>query len=207
VSTPLTQLVLIGGGGHALVVADAALSRSLRIAGVLDDDPSAALTRHHPWLAKLHDAAPLAAHQWIIAVGSLSRRRELIDRLRGVPGAATVTAASAILSPDAALAPGAFIGPGAIVNARAHVGPHAIINSGAIVEHECRIGENTHIAPGAALGGRVSVGDDTLIGLGARVLPNLTIGRRVTIGAGAVVTKDLPDGATALGIPARITPR
>jgi acetyltransferase-like isoleucine patch superfamily enzyme len=53
----------------------------------------------------------------------------------------------------------------------------------------------------------VTVGDDTLVGLGARILPNLQIGRRCTIGAGAVVTKNLPDGATAVGIPARIASR
>jgi sugar O-acyltransferase (sialic acid O-acetyltransferase NeuD family) len=214
VTVPAAQLVLIGGGGHALVVADAARSRPLAIAGFTDDDPSAALAAHppvHRWLGKLHDLAPLAGHQWIIAVGDLARRRELIGRLRAgshpLPGAAAVIAASAIVSPEASVSPGAFLGPGAIVNARARIGPHAIVNSGAIVEHECRIGENAHIAPGAALGGRVAVGDDTLIGLGARILPNLTIGHRCTIGAGAVVTKNLPDGATAIGIPARVIVR
>lgn len=42
------------------------------------------------------------------------------------------------------------------------------------------------------------------IGSGAVVMCNVTIGERAMIGAGAVVTRDVPDGATVCGNPARI---
>lgn len=42
------------------------------------------------------------------------------------------------------------------------------------------------------------------IGSNATILPGITIGERTLIGAGAVVTKDVPDGATVVGNPARI---
>ena len=48
------------------------------------------------------------------------------------------------------------------------------------------------------------IGDDIYIGAGAKVLGGITIGSRVTIGANAVVLKSIPDGATAVGVPARI---
>jgi UDP-2-acetamido-3-amino-2,3-dideoxy-glucuronate N-acetyltransferase len=41
------------------------------------------------------------------------------------------------------------------------------------------------------------------IGSGATILCGITIGERATVGAGAVVTKDVPDGATVAGNPAR----
>lgn len=41
------------------------------------------------------------------------------------------------------------------------------------------------------------------IGAGAVILPGLTIGEGSVVGAGAVVTKDVPDGATVVGNPAR----
>jgi len=42
-----------------------------------------------------------------------------------------------------------------------------------------------------------------IIGSGAQVLGPITVGKRSRIGANAVVTKDVPEGATMVGIPAR----
>ena len=47
--------------------------------------------------------------------------------------------------------------------------------------------------------------DGVIIGSGAQVLGPITVGRRARIGANSVVTKDVPDGATMVGIPARST--
>jgi acetyltransferase-like isoleucine patch superfamily enzyme len=52
--------------------------------------------------------------------------------------------------------------------------------------------------------GEVIIEDDVWIGAGAVILDGIHIGKGCIIGAGAVVTKDLPDYAVALGIPARI---
>jgi carbonic anhydrase/acetyltransferase-like protein (isoleucine patch superfamily) len=43
-----------------------------------------------------------------------------------------------------------------------------------------------------------------MIGAGAQVLGNITIGKGAKVGSNSVVTNDIPDGATALGIPARV---
>ena len=42
-----------------------------------------------------------------------------------------------------------------------------------------------------------------MIGTGAVLLPGVTIGEGAMVGAGAVVTKDVPDYATVVGMPAR----
>lgn len=199
-----TRLLIIGGGGHALVVAEAALEAGHILAGFLDDNPQAVIAAAHPGIPYMGRLADLPAGRGhtgsILAVGNLAARRVLLAQ---TPEPRAVVHPQAGISPSATIAPGAFVAPHAVVHTLARIGPHAIINTGAIIEHECDIGENTHIAPGAVLGGRVKVGPDTLVGLGARILPNLAIGRGCTVGAGAVVTRNLPDHSVVVGVPAR----
>ena len=50
----------------------------------------------------------------------------------------------------------------------------------------------------------IALGDNVWLGAGAKVLDGVTIGSDVVVGANAVVTTDLPDGAIAAGVPARV---
>jgi len=206
------RLVLIGGGGHALVVADAAEASGRRLAGFLDDNAqaplglSAARQPHAPCIGGLLEVDRVRGLDWIVALGDLELRRRALAAVLHAFGpaklAATVVHPRAFVSETGRLEAGVFVGPGAVIHTRAHVREHAIINTGAIVEHECDVGANTHVAPGAVLGGACTVGDDTLIGLGARVLPGVRIGTRCVVGAGAVVIRDVPDGQMVVGVPA-----
>jgi serine O-acetyltransferase len=49
-----------------------------------------------------------------------------------------------------------------------------------------------------------AIGDGAFIGVGARVLGGLKVGANARIGANAVVVDDVPDGATVVGMPARV---
>ena len=50
----------------------------------------------------------------------------------------------------------------------------------------------------------IVLGDNVWLGTGAKVLDGVRIGKDVVVGAGAVVNADLPDGAIAAGVPARV---
>lgn len=50
----------------------------------------------------------------------------------------------------------------------------------------------------------IEVGDNVWLGTGAKVLDGVRLGRDVVVGANAVVNVDLPDGAVAAGVPARV---
>ncbi|HTW06358.1 MAG TPA: hypothetical protein VME46_02545 [Acidimicrobiales bacterium] len=72
-----------------------------------------------------------------------------------------------------------------------------------------RIGRNCWVHHEVTLGynygsGLPTIGDDVFIGAGAKVLGKITIGEGARIGANAVVVHDVPPGATAVGVPARV---
>jgi acetyltransferase-like isoleucine patch superfamily enzyme len=87
------------------------------------------------------------------------------------------------------------------------VGPRTLVLKKVHIGHDAIIGEGCELATSCIIGGHVTIGNGTHVGLGAIILPHRTIGQNVTIGAGAIVTKDLPDGVTVAGNPARIIDR
>ena len=52
----------------------------------------------------------------------------------------------------------------------------------------------------------MKIGDHSFVGAGSVILNGLKVGRHATIGAGAVVIRDVPDGVTVVGNPARALP-
>jgi serine O-acetyltransferase len=81
--------------------------------------------------------------------------------------------------------------------------------NGIVIHPDARIGVNCLILQQVTIGegkvpGLPTIGADVLIGAGAKVLGGVTIGDGARIGANAVVLSDVPAGATAVGIPARV---
>lgn len=199
------DIVLVGGGGHSLVVAEAARRAGLNVSGFVDDRADAVLGHGSGSIARLGPVGALPGLRltaWHLAIGDVRTRRVLLDSIHS-GRAVEIVDPTGVAAGSAQVGAGTFIAMQAVVQSRAELGPHCIVNTGAIIEHECLLAANVHVAPGAVLGGRVQVGADTLIGLGARVLPGVKIGRQCVIGAGAVVISDVPDGGRVAGVPAR----
>ena len=98
--------------------------------------------------------------------------------------------------------PGATIGRGLVID---H-GMGVVIGETAIVEDDCQLYH------GVTLGGvgttdikrHPTLKKGAYVGSGAKVLGNITLGESSKVGANAVVLQDVPDHATAVGMPARI---
>lgn len=83
------------------------------------------------------------------------------------------------------------------------IGDNVKIDNLVHIAHGAKIGKNTLIVAGSVIGGSCEIGENCFIGMNASIKNKVKIGNNVTIGAGAVVLKDVPDGETWVGNPAR----
>ncbi len=205
------NVVIVGAGGHGRVVLDILrLSGRHTVVGFLDADTARAggSVDGVPVLGPINLLPKLLKQEVrgaIVAIGD-NRIRLSYAQLVAEHGLELISAIhpTAVVSPLAKVGKNVCIAAGAILSTDAQVGDSSIINTGAVIDHECRIGAGCHICPGALLAGRVETGSGAFIGLGAKILPCLKVGEFATVGAGAVVREDVPDGATVVGVPARV---
>lgn len=79
--------------------------------------------------------------------------------------------------------------------------------NGVVIHPEARIGPNCMLLQQVTIVEGVTIGGHVDVCAGAKIISSVTIGDHARIGANAVVLCDVPPGATAVGVPARIIPR
>jgi sugar O-acyltransferase (sialic acid O-acetyltransferase NeuD family) len=201
-------VIIIGGGGHAKVLASMLLLCERKVLGFVDLEPSPPLLGIRclgdDTVVKLHSPRDVQLVNGVGSTGSIARRQDVHDRFtREGYRFASVIHPSSLIAAEAQIEEGVQVMAGAVIQAGTKIGANSIVNSGAIIDHDCALGAHVHVAPGAVLSGGVRVGDGAHIGTGACVIQGIVIGSGSVVGAGAVVTKDVPPGVVTVGVPAK----
>lgn len=192
---------ILGSGGHARVVAAAAVAAGLKVDGFWDDDP-VKVGGDIDGIPILGLTADLpAGSPAIIAIGS-NRVRE---KLASLPlNWVSVIHPHAWIAPTASVGEGSMVIAGAVIQPGAVIGQHSIVNTSASVDHDCKVGNFVHLAPGSHLAGSVHIEDGAFVGIGATVIPSVQIGSWSVVGAGACVIRDVESRSTVVGVPAKV---
>lgn len=215
-----TPLVIVGAGGLGRETAacvratNAAVRRTWRLLGFVDDAPSAAgrdvdgfdvlgpLT-HLDELLQAPDDVPHV----VVCTGrpGATESRRLIARRLAAADARFAT----VVHPTVSLAAGSSIGRGSVILAQVvttapvAIGRHVVVMPQVVFTHDDRIGDFTTFGAGAKLAGDVRIGDGAYVGSGALIREGVTVGAGALVGMGAVVTRDIPSGEVWAGNPAR----
>ena len=210
----MTTLLILGAGGHAKVVADTALATGIASKIAFLDDRWSTLRPLPPlmgWpvigpLTLSLEAASLDLFDAaVVAIGHSETRLHWIQQLDQfgyrLPSLIHPTA---WVSSSSQLGLGSQVFAQVAVQANSFVGTGTILNTSCSIDHDVQLADGVHICPGAHLAGHVVVGSRSWIGIGSSIIQNISIGSDVIVGAGAAVVRDLPNGVTAVGVPARV---
>lgn len=210
----MSSLLIIGAKGFAKELMEAVLqavpNRPLFFFDDVSDDIGDELFGKYPVIRTDEAARQLFIESdasFALGVGEPRLRRMLSNRFLELGGRPET-----VISPfakigrfDNQIGPGACILTDAIVETANQIGEGVLLHVGSFVSHDVQIGDYCEVSPRANLLGGVSVGHECRIGTNATILPRVRLGNNVVVGAGAVVTKDIEDGKTVIGMPARST--
>ena len=210
----MNNLLILGAGGHAMVVAETAIACGVASSVAFLDDRwtspySCPSVLGWPVIGPLSLALQANTRSQfdsaVVAIGHASTRLFWIEKLELAGYTLPV-----LIHPTAFVSSSAQIGPASVlfaqvtVQSQASIGKGAILNTSCSIDHVSQLSDAVHICPGARLAAEVNVGARSWIGIGSSVIQQVRIGSDVTVGAGAAVVCDLPSGVTAVGVPARV---
>ncbi|MCX6232347.1 MAG: NeuD/PglB/VioB family sugar acetyltransferase [Bacteroidetes bacterium] len=205
-------MLVVGAKGHAKEILEL-LYQQNKLNGLyfyddISDDLGEILFGQFPIIRSLKDVQKhfINNPEFILGLGNPSLRKMLSVKLieQGGKLISIIAKSSSIGHFDVQLENGINIMQNAMISNSVRVEMGTLINAFVSIHHDVIIEEFCEVSPHAILLGGCKIGAFTYIGTNATILPNIIIGNNVVVGAGALVTKNLPDNAVAIGVPARI---
>lgn len=200
------ELLIIGCGGHANVVAAASrllgfTPKFITLDAIKDSNSISEADFLSTVTPKSHSTHLICG---VGSSGSQAIRKKILSKYAAFDALLTSVIHPAAHCLTDVLGNGIFIAQGANVVSGTKIANHVIINTGAIVDHDCVIGLSTHVATGAALCGNVHTEPFVHIGANATIVQGVEIAEGCVVGAGAVVTSSIREPYSVwVGAPAR----
>lgn len=199
----MKDVIIIGTGGHAKVIADIVLCSGDNLVGFLTSDRDKDSFIGKPILGSDTDYANYKNCYFIIAIGNPNVRERISNSMKDVKWYTAIHPSSIISTISTSIGEGTVVMANAVINPFAQIGKHCIINTHATVEHDNSIEDFAHISVGTKLAGTVKIGKRTWVGVGATISNGINVCEDCMIGAGAVVVKNIEISGTYVGVPAR----
>jgi sugar O-acyltransferase (sialic acid O-acetyltransferase NeuD family) len=185
--------VLIGNGGHAReVMAQMGVKLDRFVDDQYVDEETFPISKLDP-----------EKHAVMIAVADSKDRFDIVQRLPKGIQFFNFIHPTALIMDNVEIGEGSFIGAYSILTTNIKIGKHAILNRGNHIGHDCRIGDYFSAMPGAIVSGNVTIYSLVYMGNNSSIREKLSIHSLATIGMNSAVVKNIEDGGTYVGCPAK----
>ena len=207
----MTNIVVVGGGGHAKVLISVLRKNAgYNIVGYTDIEDRGTIL-NTPYLGTDSVLKEIGRREnncsACIGVGNIKVtgvRRSIAGTLLSLGfDLPVVVSPDAIVNQEVIVGRGSMIFDGSIINSGSVIGECCIVNTSSVVEHDCIIGDFVHVGPGVALSGGVTVGENSMVGVGSTVLQHVKICENVLVGAGSTIIRNIDEPGVYVGSPAR----
>lgn len=207
----MKNLLIIGARGYGrevslLAKGSIGFNTDFQVKGFLDDKKDAldGLGDFPKILGDVEDYAIQANDVFICALGDVKWKKHYVDLILAKGGIFTT-----LIHKSASIGIGSTVGGGSIIEryvtitANCSVGNYTTISINSLIGHDASIGDFCHISAFTFMGGGCSLGDFVTVHPHASILPRKKVGNHVIVGAGSVVIRDIKEGNTVFGVPAR----
>ena len=205
--SPRRPLLIFPCNGNGLEALDC-LGDAFECVGFVDDTPEKqragafglpVLSRSA--FSELRDTAVLAVPG---GPASYQARRQVIEGLGVAPERfATVIHPGAHVAKLAQVGRNVLVMAGVVITSNAVIGDHVCVLPNTVIHHDVTVGSFSLIGANVAIAGGVRIGENCYVASGSNIRNGLQIGARALVGLGSNVIRDVPEGATVAGNPAK----
>jgi sugar O-acyltransferase (sialic acid O-acetyltransferase NeuD family) len=208
----MKNLLIIGARGfgreiYYLAMRSNGYQKDYEIKGFLDDKKDAldGFNNYPPIIDSVENYIVNDDDVFVCALGDVQARKKYITIILNKGGEfINLIHPSAICSTNITSAKGCIIAPFVSLGADAIVGDFTLIQTGAIVGHDVTIGNWSRLDSYVVLVGGVTIGSKVCVYTGAIINRDVIIHDNACVGAGSFVIRDVKEGTTVFGNPAKI---
>jgi sugar O-acyltransferase (sialic acid O-acetyltransferase NeuD family) len=202
-----SEIIIIGSGGHAVSIANVAISAGYNIKFFLDIYSHESHLLGYKIVQNIDSYINFDNVSFAIGIGNNSIRERVFEEfsrkyknIKFPP----LMHKSSIISSFCTIDVGVIVMPQAVIGPNTKIGKFCIINTHASIDHDCIMHDFSSLAPSAVTGGRVMIGYRSAVSIGAVVKDNLFIGNDSVLGANSYLHNNLGSNQIVVGSPAKL---
>lgn len=158
-----------------------------------------------PILNSIRDHAPKNDEYLLMGIGSPIAKQIIAESLTNRGGNfISLVHPSAVLASNVKIGIGVIICPNVTISCDAKLGDFVTLNLNTTVGHDAVVGDYCQIRCHCDITGKVKLGRFVSVGSHGSILPGITVGDKTQIGPGSIVIRDVEEGVTVFGNPARV---